>query len=83
VGQLLWWVNHLLKQSVPTRRPISFHAPAGTAARGAPGILFAGQKLIDLSPESTATFAKKAILFILPRKKRIAESEFLCAHKQL
>jgi hypothetical protein len=33
--------------------------------------------------ESTATFAKKAILFILPRKKRIAESEFLCAHKQL
>jgi len=25
VGQLLWWVNYLLKQSVPTHRPISLH----------------------------------------------------------
>jgi len=28
VGQLLWWVNYLLKQSVPTHRLISFRVPS-------------------------------------------------------
>jgi hypothetical protein len=35
VGQLLWWVNYLVKQCVPTHRPISFHARAAQPARGA------------------------------------------------
>jgi len=58
VGQLLWWVNYLLKQSVPTHRPISFRLPIPRADRGDLGLWSKASRPVlsptPLEPEGSA-----------------------------
>ena len=62
VGQLLWWVNFLMKQCVPTHRPISFHARAAQPARGRRGSFLVYQKK-DPHPAGDEIFVPAGDLF--------------------